>query len=132
MTIIYNIFYNFAKLLARFLFSMKVIHPERMVEEGPLLIAVNHPSYFDPPLAGICSSAGRLIIWPADTLLEVALLRSLVSRYGMSSRSSGTATICPHCVKSSKKCGAATASSSFPKAPAPRMATSSLGGPASV
>ena len=71
MTIVYNIFYNLAKLLARFLFSMKVVHPERMVEEGPLIIAVNHSSYFDPPLAGICSRRGvyylarkTLLKWP--------------------------------------------------------------------
>lgn len=69
MTIIYNIFYNLAKLLARFLFSMRVVHPERMVEEGPLLIAVNHSSYFDPPLAGICSRRGVYYL-ARDTLLK--------------------------------------------------------------
>lgn len=55
MTIIYNIFYNLAKLLARGAFRMRVIHPERMIESGPLILAVNHASYMDPPLAGICS-----------------------------------------------------------------------------
>jgi len=71
MTIVYNIFYNLAKLLARAIFSMRVIHPERMVESGPLLIAVNHSSFFDPPLAGICSRRGvfylarkTLLKWP--------------------------------------------------------------------
>lgn len=71
MTIVYNIFYNLAKFLARFFFSMKVVHPERLVEEGPLLIAVNHSSYFDPPLAGICFRRGvyylarkTLLKWP--------------------------------------------------------------------
>jgi 1-acyl-sn-glycerol-3-phosphate acyltransferase len=71
MTIVYNIFYNLAKLLARMIFSMRVIHPERMVESGPLLIAVNHSSFFDPPLAGICSRRGvyylarkTLLKWP--------------------------------------------------------------------
>jgi 1-acyl-sn-glycerol-3-phosphate acyltransferase len=71
MTIVYNIFYNLAKLLARIIFSMRVIHPERMVESGPLLIAVNHSSFFDPPLAGICSRRGvfylarkTLLKWP--------------------------------------------------------------------
>ncbi len=71
MTLIYNIFYNLAKLLARFLFQMRVVHPERMVEEGPLILAVNHSSYFDPPLAGICSRRGvyylarkSLLKWP--------------------------------------------------------------------
>jgi len=71
MTIVYNIFYNLAKLLARMIFSMRVIRPERMVESGPLLIAVNHSSFFDPPLAGICSRRGvfylarkTLLKWP--------------------------------------------------------------------
>ena len=71
MTIVYNIFYNLAKLLARMIFSMRVIHPELMVESGPLLIAVNHSSFFDPPLAGICSRRGvyylarkTLLKWP--------------------------------------------------------------------
>jgi 1-acyl-sn-glycerol-3-phosphate acyltransferase len=71
MTIVYNIFYNLAKLLARVFFSMRVVHPERMVESGPLIIAVNHSSFFDPPLAGICSRRGvyylarkTLLKWP--------------------------------------------------------------------
>lgn len=71
MTIVYNIFYNLAKLLARVFFSMRVVHPERMVETGPLIIAVNHSSFFDPPLAGICSRRGvfylarkTLLKWP--------------------------------------------------------------------
>jgi 1-acyl-sn-glycerol-3-phosphate acyltransferase len=71
MTIVYNIFYNLAKLLARVFFSMRVVHPERMVESGPLIIAVNHSSFFDPPLAGICSRRGvfylarkSLLKWP--------------------------------------------------------------------
>ena len=55
MTLVYNIFYNLSKLIARGLFSFHVVHPERMVEEGSLILAVNHSSYFDPPLAGICS-----------------------------------------------------------------------------
>lgn len=67
----YNIFYNLAKLIARFLFSLKVNHPERMIEEGPLILAVNHASYMDPPLAGICSRRAiyylarrNLLKWP--------------------------------------------------------------------
>jgi 1-acyl-sn-glycerol-3-phosphate acyltransferase len=71
MNIVYNIFYNLAKLFARFAFSMRVVHPERMVEDGPLILAVNHASYFDPPLAGICSRRAvyylarkNLLSWP--------------------------------------------------------------------
>jgi 1-acyl-sn-glycerol-3-phosphate acyltransferase len=71
MTLVYNIFYNLAKILAKTFYSMKVIHPERMIEEGPLILAVNHSSYFDPPLAGICSKRAvyylarkNLLEWP--------------------------------------------------------------------
>lgn len=71
MTVIYNIFYNLAKLIARLVFQLRVVHPERMIESGPLILAVNHSSYFDPPLAGICSRRGvyylarkSLLKWP--------------------------------------------------------------------
>ncbi|MEI6492756.1 MAG: lysophospholipid acyltransferase family protein [Verrucomicrobiota bacterium] len=71
MTITYSIFYNLAKLLARVFFRMRVVHPERMIERGPLILAVNHASFFDPPLAGICSRRGvyylarkSLLKWP--------------------------------------------------------------------
>lgn len=71
MTIIYNIFYNLAKLLSRIFFGLRIVHPERMLEHGPLILAVNHSSFFDPPLAGICSRRGvyylarkTLLKWP--------------------------------------------------------------------
>lgn len=71
MSLVYNIFYNLAKLLARMCFCMRIVHPERMIESGPLILAVNHASFFDPPLAGICSRRGvyylarkTLLKWP--------------------------------------------------------------------
>ena len=71
MTIVYNIFHNLAKLAARCFFSFRVVHPKRMIEEGPLILAVNHSSYFDPPLVGICSRRAvyylarkNLLEWP--------------------------------------------------------------------
>jgi len=71
MTLVYNIFYNLSKFLARVFFGLRVIHPERMPESGPLIIAVNHSSFVDPPLAGICSRRGvyylarkSLLKWP--------------------------------------------------------------------
>ena len=69
MTLTYNIFYNLAKLLARVFFRMRVVHPERMVASGPLILAVNHTSYFDPPLAGICSRRGVYVL-ARKTLLK--------------------------------------------------------------
>ena len=71
MSLTYNIFYNLAKIIARVCFCLRVVHPERMVEVGPLILAVNHSSFFDPPLAGICSRRGvyylarkTLLKWP--------------------------------------------------------------------
>jgi 1-acyl-sn-glycerol-3-phosphate acyltransferase len=61
MSVVYNVFYNLAKLVARCFFSMRIVHPERMIEEGPLILAINHSSYFDPPLAGICSRRPSII-----------------------------------------------------------------------
>lgn len=71
MTIVYNIFANLARFLGDLFFSRKIVHPERMIEEGPLIIAVNHSSFVDPPLAGICSrravyylARANLLKWP--------------------------------------------------------------------
>ena len=71
MTKTYRIFYTLAKILARVFFRMRVVHPERMIESGPLILAVNHSSFFDPPLAGVCSRRAvyflarkTLLKWP--------------------------------------------------------------------
>jgi 1-acyl-sn-glycerol-3-phosphate acyltransferase len=50
----YTAGYNLSKALARTLFSFKVAHPERIIETGGALLAMNHQSFLDPPLAGIC------------------------------------------------------------------------------
>ncbi|MBX9578372.1 MAG: 1-acyl-sn-glycerol-3-phosphate acyltransferase [Chthoniobacterales bacterium] len=55
MKFTYYFFYTLSKIIARTCFHFRVIHPERMVESGSLILAMNHQSYFDPPLAGICS-----------------------------------------------------------------------------
>src|SRR5690606_20367980 len=35
-------------------FRHRVVNPENLIEEGPVIFAVNHQSYLDPPMAGIC------------------------------------------------------------------------------
>jgi 1-acyl-sn-glycerol-3-phosphate acyltransferase len=53
MTLTYRFSLLAAKLLAKLCFRFKVINPERLPESGPLLIASNHVSFFDPPIIGI-------------------------------------------------------------------------------
>jgi len=42
-----------AQVIGKSLFSFKVVHRERIIEEGGCILAMNHESYIDPPLAGI-------------------------------------------------------------------------------
>ncbi len=53
MGLYYQTFYHLSKFLARTLFDYRVIHRERIIEEGGAILAMNHESYLDPPLAGI-------------------------------------------------------------------------------
>jgi len=71
--------YALAKLLARVFFRFRVLHREHRVLEGPLVIAVNHQSYLDPPLVGI--SSGREVYFLARrTLLDVPVLGWLLPK----------------------------------------------------
>jgi 1-acyl-sn-glycerol-3-phosphate acyltransferase len=54
MTGWYRFGYKLSRLLARLFFRFSVVHPERIVENGGAILAMNHESYLDPPLAGIC------------------------------------------------------------------------------
>lgn len=53
MGAVYTICYNLSKLIARTAFSFRVVNQERIIEEGGAILAMNHQSYLDPPLAGI-------------------------------------------------------------------------------
>ncbi|MDQ6656160.1 MAG: 1-acyl-sn-glycerol-3-phosphate acyltransferase [Verrucomicrobiota bacterium] len=65
--------------VAKLLFRFRVIHPERRILTGPVILAMNHQSYLDPPLAGIAS--GREVYFLArKTLLEVPVLGWLLPR----------------------------------------------------
>lgn len=47
--------YNLIRLVARTFFRFRVVHGERMINHGPVILAANHQSYLDPPLAGSVS-----------------------------------------------------------------------------
>jgi 1-acyl-sn-glycerol-3-phosphate acyltransferase len=73
MNFYYWVGYHLAWLVGRLLFRFRVIHRERMIQGGPVILAMNHQSYLDPPLAGI--TCDRPIYFLARrTLLNVPLL----------------------------------------------------------
>ncbi len=47
--------YHLSRLLAKLFFGFRILHRERMIQSGPVILAANHQSYFDPPLAGNAS-----------------------------------------------------------------------------
>jgi 1-acyl-sn-glycerol-3-phosphate acyltransferase len=55
--------YNLIKLVGRLFFRLRVVHRERMINHGPVIMASNHESYLDPPLVG--SVADRAIFFLA-------------------------------------------------------------------
>ena len=69
----YYTIYHLTRFIAKVFFRFRVIHPERVIEEGPVILAMNHQSYLDPPFAGI--GCRRAIYFLArKTLLDVPLL----------------------------------------------------------
>jgi 1-acyl-sn-glycerol-3-phosphate acyltransferase len=65
----YWLCYNLFLLVARICFRVRVIHSERLIELGPVILAANHASYLDPPLIG--TAAKRAIFFLARrTLLD--------------------------------------------------------------
>src|SRR5437867_8257211 len=79
MNVYYWLGYHLSRLVGRLFFRLRVIHPERMLQNGPVILAMNHQSYLDPPLAG--TTCGRAIYFLARrTLLDVPLLGRLLPR----------------------------------------------------
>ena len=73
MNFYYWIGYHLSRLAGRLFFRFRVIHRERMIQSGPVILAMNHQSYLDPPLAG--TACDRAIYFLARrTLLNVPLL----------------------------------------------------------
>lgn len=73
MTGWYRLGYNLSRLLARAFFSFRVIGAERIPQTGGVILAMNHQSYLDPPLAGICCQRDIYFL-ARKTLLEWPLL----------------------------------------------------------
>ena len=79
MNVYYWLGYNLSRMIGRLFFSFRVIHRERMIQNGPVILAVNHQSYLDPPLAG--TTCDRPIYFLArKTLMDIPLLGWLLPK----------------------------------------------------
>ncbi len=79
MNFYYWLGYHFSRLAGRLFFRFRVVHRERMIQSGPVILAMNHQSYLDPPLAGItCDRA--IYFLTRRTLLDVPLLGWLLAK----------------------------------------------------
>src|SRR6184192_3259196 len=79
MNFYYWLGYHFSRLVGRLFFHLRVIHRERMIQSGPVILAMNHQSYLDPPLAGI--TCDRAIYFLAKrTLIDVQVLGWLLPK----------------------------------------------------
>ena len=71
--------YTLSKIIGHIFFRYRVIHPERMIQTGPVILAMNHQSYLDPPLAGIACK--RPIYFLArKSLLNVPILGRILPK----------------------------------------------------
>lgn len=71
--------YHLTRIVAGLFFRFRVLHSERLIQEGPVILAMNHESYLDPPLAGI--ACRRAIYFLArKSLLDVPILGWLLPR----------------------------------------------------
>jgi 1-acyl-sn-glycerol-3-phosphate acyltransferase len=76
MNFYYWLGYHLSRLLARLLYGFRILHRERVIQTGPVILAVNHQSFLDPPLAG--NACDRPVFFLAKkSLMEVPILRWL-------------------------------------------------------
>ena len=76
MGAVYCVGYNLSRVLAKTLFSFRVINREKIIEEGGAILAMNHQSYLDPPLAGIACKRDIYFL-ARKTLLDWPILGPL-------------------------------------------------------
>src|SRR5947199_6491380 len=79
MNFYYWLGYHLSRLLARLFCGFRIIHRERVIQTGPVILAMNHQSFFDPPLAG--NACDRPIFFLAKkSLMNVPVLGWLLPK----------------------------------------------------
>lgn len=79
MGLTYQAAYYISRAVGHCFFDFRVLHREKIYNEGPLLLAMNHQSFLDPPLAGI--ACDRDIFYLArKSLSEIPIIGPLLPR----------------------------------------------------
>jgi 1-acyl-sn-glycerol-3-phosphate acyltransferase len=79
MNLYYWLGYNLSRILARIFYRFRIVHRERVIQTGPVVLAMNHQSFFDPPLAG--NAADRPIYYLAKkSLMHTPILGWLLPK----------------------------------------------------
>ncbi len=76
----YWIFLRFAQLVARMVFSLQVIGREHLPKSGGYLLAMNHGSYLDPPVAALAADPRPIHFLARKTLLNWPILGPIFPR----------------------------------------------------
>lgn len=75
MGLVYRICRTLSRAVAGAALDYRVIHPERLIYHGSVLICANHVSFLDPPLAGVIYPG------PVHYLARKSLLSNPVARW---------------------------------------------------
>src|SRR5437588_897110 len=79
MNFYYWLGYHLSRLLAQLFFGFRILHREHVIQTGPVILAMNHQSFFDPPLAG--NACDRPIFYLAKkSLMNVPILGWLLPK----------------------------------------------------
>ena len=77
MGLVYNLCVNLTKFAASNLFQLQIHGRENAIQEGPALLAMNHQSFLDPPLAALCCDR-ELHFLARKSLFNIPVLGSLL------------------------------------------------------
>src|SRR6266704_6747574 len=79
MNFYYWLGYHLSRLLAQLFFGFRIINRECVIQIGPVILAMNHQSFFDPPLAG--NACDRSIFFLAKkSLMKAPVLSWLLPK----------------------------------------------------